>query len=860
MRRSGFLSVGQAILLALTVAIATAAAADTELVLHNFTTNVHGRNPQANLIADAAGNLYGVALGGGTSGYGVVFKLSLAGGKWTQTVLYNFTGGADGGAPQGALVFDGAGNLYGEALNGGSTTCYNGCGLVYKVSPNANGSWTESVIYDFVGGSYSTVANGSLIFDKAGNLYGVGGGGLYQQGTVFELTTNSQGQWTETVLYNFTGLADGGTPDGALVFDPAGNLYGTTVSGGDPNCSPFNQPGSCGVVYKLANNGNGTWTQSTLLQFEGINGSFPIGNVVLDADGNIYGLTSFGPGDGCGCGTFFRLAPTSSGGWTYSLLYTFAGGPDAAYPNGGLTEDSLGNFYGTSYGGGVTGCGYGCGTVFEISPSTSKTWKEKVLFKFIVNGFAGETPYAGVYVDAAGNLYGTASEGGVDCVNNLGCGGAVYELSPASGKWVASSLYQFAPGADGLDPLASLVRDGTGNLYVPTGYGGTASCSARSCGAAFEFSPLAIGGWSEHLLANFTSTTISGQFVSAFILDSSGNLYGTQQYGGNVSCNGLGCGSVFELSPSANGAWQQTVLYSFQGGSDGQFPAAALTFDANGNLFGTTSAGGGAKSCCGTVFELTPSSTGWSKKTLYTFTGTPDGNLPNNALVFDSAGNLYGTTELGGSSNVVCAGGACGTVFKLSPGMSGTWSETLVHAFTGTDDGRTPAAVTIDAEGNLFGTTYTGGKDATTYCSGGCGTVFEFAPSSSGWTKSILYSFKPTEVPGDGATPFAGVAIGPDGSLYGTTERGGLNVSNECCGTVYKLSEDEAGQWSERILYAFDLIHGATPVSPVILDPLGDLFGSTPIGGTDGGGVIFEIIPEQNAPALNEPGKNRRAQ
>src|SRR5258708_27569752 len=766
------------VVIALIIGIDSLALSQSEAVLHNFTVMPDGKSPQASLIADTSGNLYGVTQGGGTYGYGVVFKLSLSGGKWIQSLLYHFTGTSDGAFPSSTLIFDKAGNLYGEAY-GGLTTCYEGCGVVYRLSPNADGSWTQAVIYNFVGGTDSSIAYGSLIFDGVGNLYGVGNGGASNQGTVFALTPRTQGQWTETILYNFTGLADGGGPDGALVFDTAGNLYGTTSYGGDPNCDTSNNNEGCGIVFKLTNNGSGNWIESTLLQFEWLNGAYPVGNLVIDSTGNLYGLTFQGPGGYCSCGTFFRLSPNVDGGWTYSLLYTFAGGPDAEYVNGGLIEDSQGNFYGTSYNGGLTSAGGGVGTVFEISPSSAKTWKEKVLYRFTKDGFVGQNPSAGVIVDSLGSLYGTAPSGGVDCLDSVGCGGTVFELSPASGKWIANSLYQFAPGGDGFFPLNTPARDSAGNLYVAASIGGKNVCGAQSCGAVFQFSPLANGTYSERDIYDFTTgATYNGQQVSSFIFDSSGNIYGTSEYGGSVSCSGgIGCGMVFQFSPTPNCPLSPTLLYNFQGGSDGEYPAAALTFDANGNLYGTTLfGGGGLNGCCGTVFELTPGSgSAWTEKTLYAFKGTTDGDAPNSSLVFDSLGNLYGTTEIGGVNTHICPYN-CGTVFKLSQNVAGQWTESVIHAFTGGSDGIYPRSVIIDGDGNLFGTTYAGGKDSTTFCGGGCGTGFELSPSNGSWTKTILYSFQPYEVSGDGAEPGAGLALAADGSLYGTTIPEGLHL------------------------------------------------------------------------------------
>jgi uncharacterized repeat protein (TIGR03803 family) len=389
MKATELCSGGKKLFISLVITLVATASAQAahEKILHDFTYVPQGEYPQASLIADAAGNLYGTTELGGRFGYGAIFELTR--GKndtWSENILYSFTNGADGGIPVAGLVFDKAGNLYGATIYGGAPTGYSGFGVVFELSPGKGGKWTENVLHSFAG--YPNDGQkpfASLIFDGAGNLYGTTeDGGAYHGGTVFELTPGSNGIWTEKILYTFTGGADGGTPTASLIFDPAGNLYGTTQNGGNPGC-PYYQ-GGCGTVFRLAPNGGGTWSETVLHSFNFTDGADPLSNLVFDKAGNLYGDTPEGPDLTCGgggCGLVFRLTPNSDGSWTESIIYDFEGGSDGIEPVGGLILSAAGDLYGTTqYGGGSDSCRNGCGTVFELTPGSKGDWTEKEIHRF----------------------------------------------------------------------------------------------------------------------------------------------------------------------------------------------------------------------------------------------------------------------------------------------------------------------------------------------------------------------------------------------------------------------------------------------------------------------------------------------
>jgi hypothetical protein len=368
---------------------------------------------------------------------------------------------------------------------------------------------------------------------------------------------------------------------------------------------------------------------------------------------------------------------------------------------------------------------------------------------------------AGLAFDSEGNAYGVVEGGyggGGSC--DGGCG-QVFRLSPASGGgWTQTTIYNFVGGSgDGSYP-GGLVVDAAGNIFGTTSEGGSTGCGSVGCGVAYELSHGVGGVWTETILHVFTDTEPQDGIYagSPLVLDAHGNLYGTTGGGGiGTACNGGGCGVAFKLSRVAGG-WNETVLYSFPGGSKGFGPAGALTIDARGNLYGIMQGGGrhsvGCSSTgCGLVYELSKSIQ-FKEVVLHTFEG-PDGSEPNGGLTLDSAGDLYGTTFSGGPFSD-------GIAYKLSP-VSGRWEEESVHSFGSTKvDGSSPTGgMAFDAAGNLYGTTANG---SVSLCTDDpqCGQVFELSPSSKTWKLSAVY---PIPL---GYYSLGGLVRGPDGNIYGT--------------------------------------------------------------------------------------------
>ncbi len=423
-----------------------------------------------------------------------------------EKLLHIFTPNGDGVIPNGGLIFDDSGNLYGTTQLGG-TECNSG-GTVFELSPGVNGKWTEKVLYNFpCNNSDGSVPNASLLFDAAGNLYGTTTcGGTYEQfcgeigGTVFQLRPGKDGQWTEKVLHSFGNSNDGSAPYAGLILDSAGNLYGTTLNGGAhaAGCAAY----GCGTVFRLKPGRNGEWTEKVLHSFndDGSDGFGPYGGLTIDAAGNLYGTTAGGH-SGCresqGCGAVFELSPGPHGNWTEKILHFFNGN-DGSNPIGSMIFDSAGNLYGTTAWGGNAACDdeyhVGCGTVFELTPGKNGIWTE-IGVRFF---YKGRAPFGGVIFDAAGNLYGTTTLGGrywdgnLDCMEE--CGGTAFELSPgAGGKWVETMLHSFGDThglfQDGNVPTGSLVLDPAGNLYGTTQYGGDYCAGGSGCGTVFEITP-----------------------------------------------------------------------------------------------------------------------------------------------------------------------------------------------------------------------------------------------------------------------------------------------------------------------------------------------------------------------------------
>jgi uncharacterized repeat protein (TIGR03803 family) len=393
-------------------------------VLHTFTGSPDGGYPNASLMRDETGNLYGTTPFGGTSDNGTVFKLD-ANDKFI--VLYSFRGGTDGVEPLAPVIKDSDNNLYGTTFGGGANGCPTfgapqGCGTIFKVDASGN----ETVLYRFKDGPTGARSAAPLLRDAAGHLFGttVGVDINHTAGTAYELTPKR----TLTVLHAFTEGSDGGIVWSGLVPDAAGDLYGTAQVGGVKKCHGFDVigPVSCGVVFKLSHSNSG-WVETVVHAFTGKDGSAPRSGLVRDAEGNLYGTTPAGGSLACfgGCGVIFRLNPQNR----LTVLHRFSNtnGPFAPSPSG-LVRDAAGNLYGTTQYGGGGNClldgRRGCGTVFKLD----KQLKLTVLHSF-TGRHDGRYPVAGLVLDAKGDLYGTTQNGGDLNCGTFGCG-TVFRLTP----------------------------------------------------------------------------------------------------------------------------------------------------------------------------------------------------------------------------------------------------------------------------------------------------------------------------------------------------------------------------------------------------------------------------------------------
>jgi uncharacterized repeat protein (TIGR03803 family) len=381
-RTSIGLKTGLALLAMALVMTGTLAFAQQETVLHRFGSGKDGNTPFGGLVFDATGNLYGTTSAGGAYGGGIVFELSpTSGGDWKEEILYNFGSGTDAQNPEAGLIFDPAGNLFGTTLEGGAY----GAGTVFELSPKPGGGWREKVLHSFqYNGQDGFFPLATVTLDSSGNLYGTTtSGGTYDGGVVFELLNN--GSWFENILHNFNPPAgDGQSPQAGVTFGSSGYLYGTTAQGGTHD--------NWGTVFELGRKPGGGWGEKVLLDFDGTDGSEPSASLIFDAAGNLYGTTSLGgttadnaevfemsPAAGGGLvfdtagnlygatselyqgGELFELVAGAGGSWTYNLLCNLGG----TYPVGTLIFDTSGNLYGETRGDGTP---ENDGTVFEVTP------------------------------------------------------------------------------------------------------------------------------------------------------------------------------------------------------------------------------------------------------------------------------------------------------------------------------------------------------------------------------------------------------------------------------------------------------------------------------------------------------------
>ncbi len=718
---------------------------------------------------------------------------------YAETVLHNFIANPPKGAyPYAGVIADSAGNLYGTTLQGGPMNA----GVVFKL--DTTGRYT--ILHAFSGGADGGGPIAGVILDSAGNLYGTTTtGGAGGTGLVYKLDTSGK----ETVLYSL-----GATPQAGVIRDAAGNLYGTTIDGGTAHSGNVYRVGAAGQVTVLYSFSPGT------------DGNFPYAGVIGDSAGNLYGTTS--KGGASGSGIVYEL--NTSGQET--VLYTFTGKADGAYPYAGVIRDSAGNLYGTTMSGGIAGYG----VVYKLDT----TGHESVLYSF-TGGADGASPNAGVILDSAGNLYGTTTGGGSG--TGPSGSGVVYKLDAAGQETV---MYTFAGGQDGSIPEAGVIHDSAGNLYGTTSKGG----AGGGWGTVYKVG----SAGQETVLYRFPTAVDGGCPMAVLTHDSAGNLYGTAFSGGPANA-----GVVYKLDAAG-----ETILYSFTGGTDGGWPSAGVVLDSAGNLYGTTS-GGGLENCpngCGVVFKL---DTAGHEQVLHSFTGGRDGGEPEASVILDSGGNLYGSTYWGasgggvvyklntsgdetvlfsgGNPTAAVARGPAGNLYATVSDIFGTTGAvqnvdaagnvTALYTFSGGADGGNPmAGVLVDPAGNLYGTTEFGGI-ASGYA--GYGVVYKLDPAGQ---ETVLHTFTGGA---DGANPYAGVIGDAEGNLYGTTQYGPLNAGALSYGVVYKL--DTTGQ--ETVLHTFTGgADGGYPRAGLIRDSAGNLYGTTCDGGLGASGVVFKLTPQ----------------
>jgi uncharacterized repeat protein (TIGR03803 family) len=710
--------------------------------------NPSGTTPRSSLVADAQGNLYGTTSKGGANGGGTVFEV--AKGTHAITTLASFDG-TNGQAPYAGVLLDSSGNLYGTATAGGAL----GEGTVFEV---ASGSNAITALASFNGNNGSS-PEGGVTLDAAGDLYGTTSAGAAGHGTIFEIAHDSNAITTLAVFLGF----NGDNPEGQVALDGSGNLYGTTSEEGT---------GGYGTIFEVA---GGSGAITTLASFNGPNtlnpnGSNPTGALALDTSGNLYGATSNGGtlhvNGQIGYGSVFEVAAGSN---AITTLASFTGA-NGSSPGGGVIRDASGDLFGTTQTGGASGRG----TAFEIAAGTAVI---TTLVSF--DGANGSGPMAAVTLDAIGTLYGTSSVGGANGQ------GAVFEVARQSG--VATVLASFlSPGS--ANPYTGVSIDASGQIYGTSIAGGNAGN-----GTVFAIAP---GSNVTTTLASFDP--VSSQLASPFAvtLDAAGNLYGTTYAGGDSKSEG----TIFEVPRGSNAI---TTLALFDG-TNGANPVGKLTIDAAGNLVGTTATGGANNH--GTVFELAAGSTTITSLASFTYaTGhKPDGG----AVTFDAAGNLYGSTYAGGA-------GGYGAVYEVAKGSN---TITTLASFNNAN-GQGAEDIALDPSGDIYGAAYGGGAS-------GYGTVFAIASGSA--TITTIASFSGA----NGKYPYSGVTLDVLGNLFGTTYGG------DSYGTAFEIAR---GTNTITTLVNFSGANGQHPTAALVPDAFGNLYGVTEFGGAGGAGTIFKL-------------------
>ena len=774
----------------------------TMSTLHSFSGGSDGGNPNG-LMETADGNFFGTTQNGGLSSAGTIFQMTPGS---DPTVLYSFTGGNDGGQPQDALVQGTDGSFYGTTFDGGLFAN----GTVFNVK--SNGFLTTLAAFN--------ITNGDLPF--AGLTPGTDGyfygttyqGGASGRGRVYRLTAGDQ----LTTLYSFTGGADGGFVYGGLTQGGDGNFYGTTYAGGSRND---------GTLFKITTDGQ----LSTLISFNGTNGSFPYAGVVEDENGNIYGVTSGGGSHNAG--TVFRWA----GSGVFTNIYLFAGGNDGAQPVGGLIQGGDGNFYGTTaYGG-----SYGDGTVFRIMSDGTFT----NLLQF--DGYDGANPSSALTQGADGNLYGTTQnggQGGAGTIFQLGLpGGLEIMTQPADQTVFSGATTVFSVVTLGAEPMTfRWAMNGT-NLTD----GGNISGSGTRVLTLGNVSPTNAGFYSVTVHNALGAVVFSeSAFLEVLVAPPIITVQPTNQ---NLSPGANATFSVTAIgSQPLTYQWQYNPTNSnFGGGFLGGGPVNLVD---GGNISGSTTstltisnaieANSGAysvvvsnpvtsvTSAFATLTVVPVSATGTQLATLHAFVGGADGYKPS-ALTLGTDGNIYGTTEFGGAFHA-------GSVFMVTA----TGPVTNLASFDGTAGFGPLGGVVQGPDGNFYGTTQFGGTNDT-------GNVFMMTPPRTNFllnsngtfgiviisTLSSLYSFTGGA---DGNTPVAPLIRGADGNLYGTTENGG----DFGLGNVFKISTNG----TITNVYSFTGgVDDSSPTNALMQAADGNFYGVTQFGGTNAFGSVFRLTP-----------------
>lgn len=649
--------------LTLILGVATVPAhAQTETVLYPFAGSPDGVNPYGALLMDKSGNLFGTTYAGGTDNYGTVFELVNNGGSYTEKILYSFQGAlvapTDGLEPEESLVMDSAGDLYGTTYGGGA----NGYGTVFELV-NSSGSYTETVLYGFQGTSVSDGAGpqAGLLRDATGNLFGTTrqGGDSTNDGTVFELAYNSgSGSYTESVLYTFLGpgSGDGSSPAAGLIMDSSGNLYGTTEAGGtSTNCGTGIGSG-CGTVFELLNS-SGSYSEKLLHSFQAVNdGSTPVCRLLRDSSGNLFGTTELGGASNLG--TVFELA-NSSGSYTESVLYSFAGASDGVRPQAGLVADASGDLFGTTVAGGANSLG----TVFELVNS-SGSYNEQTQYSF-AGSPDGNEPYGSLILDSSGNLYGTTRLGGGSNA------GTVFEVTPAAGPAVSFSPSSLSfgtlvVGTPSSEIQVTVTNSGSADLTFAAGAvtvsgtnkndfavttdtcSGTTVSAGKTCTAGVTFTPSAA-----------SSESASLEFAD--------NATGSPQ---SVALSGTGVAATpgATLSPSSLDFGGAVV--------DSTTSAKTVTLSNGGNtqlaITSITASSGFAESddCAGTV------DAGKSCSINVTFKPTAAGAISGTLTVNDNASTGSQTVSLSGTGEDYTIGSSSSSD-TVTAGQSATLTVTI---------------------------------------------------------------------------------------------------------------------------------------------------------------------------------------